>query len=373
MRHTINRAGGIVAALLLALITLACSGDDESVSEKRAFAMGFSPWLYEATLEAQDWVYGKLASEGDIISHHMEEGVPWPESYSGSAFSASYQSEIKSRLDRRVAGQKVLLSISPLNGGRNGMALYRGSGINETLPSPWDGYALDSTEVKTAYLNYAKRMIQYFTPDYLVIGVEVNLLIRNNKALWPAYVNLHKHVYAGVKADYPSLPVSVSVFCVPYFPEWSSDDNLTDQVNGLADIEPHVDYLSFSVHPFMSALLAESFPADYLARLFAVTTKPVAISESSYPAQVWSTTGPPVLTFNGSQEKQERFLSLMLEEAQKAKAYYVIWFSIRDYDTLWSETLGSSETALVWRDTGLYDEAGSARSARAAWMSWFGR
>jgi len=335
--------------------------------------MGFSPWPYDATVEAVNWVYGKLAAEGDVVSHHMEEGVPWPESYSGAPFSESYRNEIQSRLDRKVAGQKVLLSISPLNGWRDGMALYRNERINDPLPSPWDGYALNSAEVKTAYLNYAKRMIQYFSPDYLVIGVEVNLLIRNNKALWPAYVDLHTHVYAGIKAEHPSLPVSASFFCVPFFPLWSSGDDIDDQMNGLADIEPHVDHVAFSVHPFMSALLAESFPDDYMANLFAVTDKPVAISESSYPAQVWETLSPPILTFNGSQEKQERFLSLMLEEAQRAKALYVIWFSVRDYDALWSGALGGSETALVWRDTGLYDEAGNHRTARETWMDWLGK
>jgi hypothetical protein len=359
----------VVLFSLMFLHAVSCNDD----GGRRAFNMGFSPWLYDATLEAQDWVYGKLSSEGDIISHHMEEGVPWSEAYSGAEFSTEYRAEIQSRLDRKVAGQKVLLSISPLNGGRNGMALYRNDKINDPLPAPWNGYALNSVEIKTAYLNYAKRMIQYFSPDYLVLGVEVNLLIRNNKALWLAYVDLHKHVYAGLKSACPSLPVSVSVFCVPYFPEWSSEDSLEDQMNGLADINPHVDYLSFSAHPFMSALLAETFPEDYFRRLFALTDKPVAISESSYPAQVWSTLSAPILAFNGSQEKQDRFLDLMLEEAQNARAMFVIWFAIRDYDTLWSDTLGSSEAALVWRDTGLYDEAGNPRSARGTWMSWLAR
>jgi len=91
MRLTNTPAVGFLAALLMALIAVSCSGDSTSATENRAFSMGFSPWLYDATVEAQDWVYGKLASEGDIISHHMEEGVPWPESYAGSAFSTSYQ------------------------------------------------------------------------------------------------------------------------------------------------------------------------------------------------------------------------------------------------------------------------------------------
>ncbi len=361
----------IVTAVCLVFCGLISCAD--GVSSGRPFLMGFSPWLYDATVEAQDWVYGRLSSEGDIISHHMEEGVPWPESYSGAAFSASFVSEIQSRLDRRGAGQKVLLQISPLNGGRNGMAFYRGNTVNEPLPSPWNTYALDSAQVKTAFLKYAVRMIEYFKPDFLVIGVEVNLLLRNNPSLWSAYLNLHRHVYAQLKSLYPSLQISVSVFCVPYFPEWSSGDSLSAQTQGLADISPYIDYLSFSAHPFMSGLLAESFPEDYFQRLFAFTSKPVAISESSYPAQVWQTMSAPILTFNGDQDKQERFLSLMLSESERAGAKFVIWFSIRDYDALWSGILGSSEEALVWRDTGIYDEAGSARKAHHTWTEWYAK
>ncbi len=339
----------------------------------RPYYMGFSPWQYDSTFEALDWTYARIAAEGDIISHHMEEGVPWPEAYSGAAFPASFQAEIEGRVTRKVAGQKVVLQISPLNVARNGMALYRGNTPNEALPSLWDTYALDSDQVKTAFLNYAERMIGYFQPDYLLIGVEVNLLIRNNDALWAPYVALNSYVYTELKKTHPSLPVSVSVFCVPYFPQWSTVDNAPGlpgkQAQGLIDLSPHIDFISYSVHPFMSGLLAETFPDDYLDTLFNLLPgKPVAVSESSYPAQVWSLGG---LTFNGSQEKQKNFLSLLLSSSRRAQAEFVIWFAIRDYDALWSGLLNSSDAALPWRDTGLYDEAGNERTALSTWRSVF--
>jgi len=344
-----------------------------SCSNTRSFRMGFSPWPYDATLEALDWVYTHLANEGDIISQHMEEGVPWPEAYSGASFSVSFQNEIQSRKDRFVSGQKVLLQINPLNNNRDSMALYRGDSINMSLPSPWNTYALDNPEVKTAFLNYAKRMKEFFNPDYMLIGVEINLLIRNNNNLWQQYVTLHRYVYTELKKVYPSLQLGVSVFCVPYFPEWSSSDNLQEQLNGLQDMTPYIDFLAFSVHPFMSGLLAESVPDDYFKRLFNLTTKPIAISESSYPAQVWQQISSPFLIFHGSQGKQNHFLSLMLDESQKRRALFVIWFCIRDYDALWNGLLGRDPASLTWRDTGLYDELGNERLGLSTWKSWFSR
>jgi hypothetical protein len=355
--------------LLAALVIPACGGGGGGAPPAtRSFLMGFSPWLYDATVEAQDWVYSKINAEGDVVSNHLEEGVPWQAMYDNQDLSGNYRAELQSRKDRRVPGKKSLVQINPLNISRNGLAENRGADPNEPLTAPWNGYALNSPQVKQAFLNYAKRMVAFMQPDYLLIGVEVNLLIRNAPTLWPAYVDLHQHVYSGIKALYPTLPVAVSVFCVPFFPEFSGSDNLAAQKAGLDDLTPSLDFVAWSLHPFMSGLLAESFPDDYLDRLFAMTSLPIAVSESSYPAQVWSSSSPP-LTFNGSPEKQDAFLVKMLEASQKRKALFVIWFCVRDYDALWNTVLGRSEIGLVWRDTGLYDEAGADRKAILTWRA----
>lgn len=360
----------ILCAFLQAVLLFSCGRDGGMDNETRSFLMGFSPWLYDATAEAQNWVYEKIGSDGDIISHHFEEGIPWQESSDGAAFPGPFQEEIDSRIRRRLSGQKAVLQISPLNSARNGMALYRNDSVNAPLPGPWSGYGLDSPEVKAAFLNYARKMIDAFEPDYLLIGVEVNLLVRNNPALWPAYADLHGYIYAQLKKLYPSLPVSASFFCVPFFDEWSGEDNATAQIRALKALEPHLDFVSFSVHPFMSAILCERLPDDYMKRLFALTKKPVAVSESSYPAQEWSTVSDPVLTFSGSQEKQKNFLQQLLAASSTREACFVIWWTIRDYDALWRDSLGSSDAALSWRDTGLYDEVGMRRTAWCTWKQW---
>lgn len=360
---------GLSAALLLP----ACGDGSSDGGPSRPYRMGFTPWLYDATNEARDWTFERIGAEGDIVSQHMEEGVPWPEMLAGEAISGTYLAEISGRLDKKPAGQRVLLQINPLNTSRTGLADYRGASTNMALPAPWNGDALDHPDVKTAYLNYALRMVELFQPDFLGIGIEVNLLIRNAPSLWPRYVALHRHVYAELKRLHPTLTVFASFFCVPFFPEWSSEDDGDAQRAGLADLIDHVDLVAFSVHPFMSALLAESFPDGYFDRLFALSSKPVAVAESSYPAQAWSTSTPPVLTFNGTPSKQDAFLRSMLDACGRYGARFVVWFAIRDYDALWAGVLGSSELALVWRDTGLYAEDGAERPALATWRAALAR
>jgi len=315
-----------------------------------------------------DWTYGHLASDGDMISEHLEEGVPWPEMLAGDDFTGTYLANLQDRKNRLVPGWKVLVQINALNTARDGLALYRSDNINDPLPSPFDTAAFNDTSVKTAYLNYARKMADFFDPDWLMIGVESNLLIRNAAADWPAYLELLQYVRAGLAASHPGLKVGLSVFCVPYFPATSSVDDVPGlydmQIAALADLDATFDFIAFSVHPFISALLADSFPEDYLDQLFALTTKPVAVSESSYPAQEWSTSG---LTWYGTPEKQDTFTRLLLEKAQQHGAQFVVWFTVRDYDQLWAGALGMDPTALVWRDTGFYDETGSRRIGGDRW------
>jgi hypothetical protein len=153
--------------------------------------------------------------------------------------------------------------------------------------------------------------------------------------LWAQYVELQCSTYAAVKAAHPTLPISVSVFSVPFFPEWSTQDNLTDQQNALADVSACSDVIGFSVHPFMSALLAESFPADYFDRMFAHTSKPIAITESSYPAQVWSSGGLTQTVL-----KSSRLISSTdARRRTRPPTATVIWYTVRDYDQLWNGAL----------------------------------
>jgi hypothetical protein len=63
----------------------------------------------------------------------------------------------------------------------------------------------------------------------------------------------------------------------------------------------------------------------------------------------------------------------MCEESERYDTKFVIWFSIRDYDTLWVNSMNQSEIGLIWRDTGLFDELGNERLAMATWKEWFAK
>ncbi len=338
----------------------------------RESRLGFSPWPYDATAAAVDWTWQTIRTEGDIVSQHLEEGVPWPQALSGDPFPASYAQLLADRR-ARATGKAVLVQINPLNLGRDGLALLRSDTVSAALPAPWSTYALNHANVKAAYLNYALRVADALAPEVLQIGIEANQLKLKQPALWAQYVDLHCSTYRALKAARPALTVTVSVLAPALFPEYSSEYDLAAQQSALADLAPCTDQAVFSVHAFMSGLLADSFPDSYFDTLFArlpaaMQVKPRAISETSYPAQVWSLpNNGSTLTWSGTPAKQRNYVRVMLDAAQRHQLRYVVWFSVRDFDALWANALGSDTTSLVWRDTGLFDEAGQPREAMALW------
>lgn len=336
----------------------------------RPFSMGFSTWPYDLSLQAVQWTDQAIKQHGDIIEQHFEEGVPWPEALAGQAYQPGMEREISSRVQRMGRCRRVV-SISPLNMSRNGLAPYRGESCNMSLPWQWQHKRLNDSQVKAAYLQYVERIIGAMQPDYLLIGVEVNLLQRCRDTSWQDYLDLHRYIYEQVKHRHPSLPIVASVVATSYFAGLCKEDNAALQRRELKKLLPYVDILGFSVHPFMSVLTAEKVPDQaFFHELFSLAEgKPFAITESSYPAQKWNMNiGLINVPFNGSEEKQAQFLQAMLTQSLIAGPRFVCWYAVRDYDQLW-EKLKQEPLLIVWRDTGLFDEKGKARPSLALWDS----
>lgn len=343
--------------------TTAGDASTTGTSATRPFRLGFSPWPWDATVAAVDWTWDNLLAHGDVVSMHVEEGVPWPEALAGEPFAQEFRDSVDGQLARVPAGAAILLSVNALDTGRTGLAGYRGADENLPLPPPWDGYTFADADVATAYVNYVERMIEWVQPSWVLIGIESNVLINNDASQWADYASSMCATRAMLVDRGITQPLFVSLFSAPFFPG-TTEDSLADQMQVLADLDACVDGFAISAHPFISSLLADEFPADYFTQLRAYSDRWVGVSESSYPAQVWSSAG---LTWNGSPGKQDEFLRVLLGAAAEQRFEFVVWFAIRDYDQLWAGVLAEDPLALVWRDTGLFDEDGVPRVALTRW------
>jgi hypothetical protein len=159
------------------------------------------------------------------------------------------------------------------------------------------------------------------------------------------------------------------------------------QIQGMFDIAPYVDTISFSFYPHYSKwnssfMLASMF--DELWDLAGRVGKPIGFSESGWPAESFEVLAWP---FFGDAEKQARFLRLTFAELHRAPVpvdFYVN-FRTRDGDRQWQHMVEWSQQVppLVserfvefykyFRDIGILDGEGQPRAATPVWRDELAR
>lgn len=368
--------------IVFAAIALSASCDDDGpdrtwllalFQKDRGFHMGFTPFPSESgSYYAMDFIYDAIRDNADLIAHHFDNGIPWDESLSGDPYPSNIMFDWDFRKTHTPAGHKIYIAITPINSMRDGMApAWNSTGDNQALGEPWATYAaahdFDHADVKTAYLNYCRRVIGFFEPDYIAIGIEVNLLRHTRPAAWAPYLDLHQTVYTALKAENPGLPIMVSMTGIDLLDGYTGV-NHADQISALADIIDYTDYFGISLHPHLSAIIPDLvIPDDMFTGIFTLSGKPACITETSFLAETLTLPDPPGYIANGTPEKQRNYTDLLLDATERYRLKFAVWFLVQDYDALWVQ-MGSPENILkAWRDTGIYDENGDPRPALEEW------
>lgn len=366
IKHIKTIAFAIAAVLALA----GCHKDDEI--QTRHFRMGFSPSAYEVSPGATGYVYDKLETEADIISHRFDNGVPWTESLNGSDYDKHIMDDWAYRKSKTNPSKKTVVSVTPLNFSRDGLANDRGVENNMPLAAPWDTYKFDDENIKTAYLNYCKRIIDFFQPDYFGMAIESNLLYMMNPDVWSDYLHLHEFIYRQLKSLYPDLPVFSSVAGAPMLKDFLVDNDHVQQRLAVMQLLQFSDYYALSFYPHLSAYKGGPYPENTFNELFSMSSKPVIVAETGYTAETFSMdAGAGSRVIETDPLKQQKFVSDLLAASEKWKAKFVIYTTLRDYDPLWTGSSANPEIAR--REAGLYDENGNPRPALNSWREYFKR
>ncbi len=335
----------------------------------RSFALAFTPWPYEATLDAATFTYAQALAHGDWITHQIDQGVPWEEAYQGTAYPQAVEDDLNQRVTNTPIGTPVYLAITPLNGGRDGLALNWGATGGEPLMAPWDARTFDSPEVIDAFTNYALDLIQRFQPSCLNFAIEVSELAINDATAFQEFLTFETAVVANLRAQVPDLPLMISVAL-------KSPGSTSAQA--IAAAMPaaiaSLDWLGVSVYPYAFFEHAEkgdpaNLPADWLSQVEALADgRPVAITETGWIAEDLVI---PSFSLNVASDaaKQAAFVTELFRASNALDARLISWFTVADYDALWANTLGQDPLAQIWRDTGLYDGVQQPRPALDVWDS----
>jgi cysteine-rich repeat protein len=347
----------------------------------RSFRMGFTPWAADFNPPtSDDETYTLIGAHADMVAHHFDNGVPWPEALADTAYHADVEAALSYR-DGKLVGTNRYVAVSVLNTARDGIAAYWETDPNVALPSPWSGYDFGDPDVLTAYLQFCRRLIDDLGPTHFNYAVEANLLLENNPALWPDFLAFAEDVYTTLKAEYPD------VWLFPSIHIGTIEGDRVAQEAAVTALLAFSDLVAVSTYPYLDAERSPGtgvyndpadLPADYLSQVADLAPgKPFAIAETGFIAERLLLSSP-ALNIEGREDWQRDFVIWLLDQADALNAQFVTWFVIRDYDLTWrllepDVAAGFPESFKLFRDIGLADGPGELRRGMAVWDNWRAR
>lgn len=324
--------------------------------------MGFTSWPYGPKAEDVANTYSFIAQNADIYAEHIDSNIPWNAWMSNSPLPANFVNDISFKKSNKIPEMQMLLSVSVLNLDRNDLANdYSGN------PPPYN--QINDSAIVDAYTKHVDYLVREFSPDYLVISIEANELLKNSPGKWDAYKLMIAEVKSRISVLHPSLPISESVTLHNFFqPDVADPDTFIEEVTALLNRQ---DFAAISFYPFFKLLNTEQGFQEAFDFLHSKAVKPIAFVETAHLAEDLLVPGLN-LNIPGNEAEQNSYLQILLKNAQEENYDFVIWWAYRDFDALW-ETFPSEVKDLgqIWRDTGLMDEDGRKRMAFDSWNAAF--
>lgn len=324
----------------------------EPAGEPRTLRLGFSSLPPERTTDAYIGAFATAAQYADIVL--IQRAPPWEEFMAGGQISkaTSDTTVLETRLLKQYDGLKLMYGIDPTDG-----VVQRSRIAN--LPAgvdPQAGFA--DPALRNAFVAYAAYVAKNYSPDYLALGVEINMLAERSPKQFEAFVSLYREAYTVAKAANPKMKV---------FPTFQ----LEDLEGKFGEIHPphwevldpfrgYMDALAISTYPYLGDLRsAADIRADYYSQLRTHWEGEIIISEAGYAS------APVEGQVNiGAEEDQLAFLQRLLGDAEANGFSAVVWFAALD------PAFATEGAAAVFKDIGLRKSDGSNKLAWGMWEEW---
>lgn len=358
-----NSTKRYTVSFFLVFLVLNCSSNSNAEQhQERSYKMGFTTWSYGPNVEDVNNTYNFIENHADIYAEHIDNKIPWNAWINNTPLPQEFIAEIEGRIARKIATHKLLLSVSLLNLNRDDLA----EDFNNSTPIYTN---LDDSHIEDAYFNHVNYLVNAFSPDYLVVAIEVNELRLRAPDKWPAYKQLISNVATRLKQNYPNLQISQSISLHNFY-----QTGIPNEVEYENEIINHIntmDFAAFSFYPFFKNLNTVNQFQEWFNFLNTTIQVPIAFVETSHLAEHLNVPNLNI-SINGNESEQDLYLETLLSNAQNENYKFIVWWTHRDFDALW-ETFPPelSDLGQLWRDTGLLDENGLQRQAFETWMTNF--
>ena len=371
----------LIIAILMLVIAVSWNKNDHQIIETplinktnpepvklenttRTFYMGLTPFPYDITQEAIENTYTFLSQHTDIIAHHFDSGVPWPEAYNNQEYHQQVQQNINTRIQHKNNLQETYLAVTPLNGQRNDIAGYWSEKENQPQKENWKNITFTDPRTITAYINFCENMIQKLEPSYMAYGIEVNMLADTEPEIFPEYVLFTKQVFMALKEKHPELPIFLT-FQIDYY-----YGNPETQIPAIKQLLPYTDILAISTYPFMRYPDPSLIPYNHFSEFASLAEKPFAVAETGFPSD--SIIINDEFSVTGTPEWQREYTEFLFTQCHNLDGEFLVWFCPVDYDATWYYLLdyGVDPIYKLWIDTGLLNERLEEKPVLELWDNW---
>jgi len=358
-----NAKSRLVVLIIATALTAGLGQRSFAASET---AWGFTPFPYDFTLEAVNTTYKVIEDDATLFAIHRDNGIPWQEALENKPFPKKVTEEWQARIGHIKAHHKVYVGLAPLALDRE--SLHNISEGSKT-PESFRKKAINSDEVRTAFLNYARRAVETFNPDYLNLGIEAGELIARDKKRWAQFEDFFEYVKNGIKQDNPNIQIGIS-FGLQSLME-------PGVLSAAQRVIAGSDFVGISFYPYMSkfqeALGSSALPRppgqwlEPLNWLRNNVDKPIAICETGYTTRPIGLNSPK-LSMDGNEDLQRRYLQDLAGLAARDDYLFVAWFLPIDYKALSERArFEKGSPNRLWEYTGLFDPDLKPKSAWPIW------
>lgn len=287
-----------------------------------------------------------LAEDVDVVSVHQDfYGVPWDAFAAGEAPPAQWVAVIDA-VRASYAGRRIFLSLQLASGANRAYLADRArtdAGGAVHVEKEWGARcydfatAPDGPALRTAWARYVDWMVRRFDPEWVNVGIELNLFAVQCPGAWPGMVATERAGYDAAKLAKPSVVAFPSIQLDILYGRTMCAGELGSCYEAnwaqLADLA--LDRFAVSLYPQGDPVWKhpEDVDADYLTRAAARAGERLLVAETGWGSTPARGTYQDqcVTGFPFSEADTDGWLARVLEAADASGADLVTWWSNRDF------------------------------------------
>ncbi len=329
-------------------------GISEISTKTRGFKMGFSALPKNPSWESYQDTFEIAAAYGEVIA--IKRTPPWEEFMSGSTISQ--ETKDLAILEKELINRHnltLVFAIDPWDGAVQRTRIHQ-------LPMNYDPRkGISDKRLQTALTNYAIFVTTNYEPDYLILGIEINMLAERSPQQFAAFLDIYAKIYEDIKKIRPEIKI---------FPTFQIED-----LYGLLDVQGNrswesidvfsgmMDMLAVSTFPYLTDIdSAQSLNTDYYLFLRERFKGEIMIFEAAYPSK--AVDSYPLI---GNENDQNTYIKKLLNDAETGAFSVLIWLALSDPFTT------NNGGPQIFRDIGLIKKTGEYKQAWHTWETWVNR